>query len=103
MKICLTSGQHPQANGQVDVMNRWIAQRLRPFTSYYQDDWDDFLPVLNFASASLPSETTGMSPFMVERGYEPRMAVDWQQALEGAKLSVNKQQAQKMVQKIEEP
>jgi hypothetical protein len=30
------------------------------------------LPMVDFAAAVLPSESTGLLPFMVDRGYEPR-------------------------------
>jgi transposase InsO family protein len=31
----LSSGHHPQTNGQTEVMNQWIAQRLQPFINHY--------------------------------------------------------------------
>ena len=46
--------------------------------SYYQDDWSEYLPMIDFAAAALPQETTGYSPFYIERGYEPRISFDWQ-------------------------
>jgi hypothetical protein len=58
-------------------VNQYIAQRLRPFVSYYQDDWSEYLAIVDFAFAALPQETTGLSPFFVERGYEPRVSFDW--------------------------
>jgi transposase InsO family protein len=103
IEIVLTSGQHPEANGQVEVMNQWISQRLRPFISYYQDDWDEYLPMLNLASACLQHESTGLSPFMVERGYEPRMSMDWKVPKPSReKRSLNRQEAQQVVKRIHE-
>ena len=102
VKVVLTSGQHPEANGQVEVMNQWIAQRLRPFISYYQDDWDDLLPVLNFASACLPSESTGISPFLVERGFEPRMSMDWRTPAEPSAKSASRRAALDMAKRIQD-
>jgi hypothetical protein len=72
IRLKLLLGHHPQTNGQTEVMNQWIAQQLQLFINHYQDDWDQWLSILNFAAAALPSESTGVSPFFVERGFEPR-------------------------------
>ena len=58
-------------------MNQYVVQRLRPFVSFYQDNWSDLLPAMDFAQASLPSESTGLSPFEVEFGRKARMLFDW--------------------------
>ena len=34
--------------------------------------------MMDFAAAALPHESTGLSPFQVEFGYEPRVSFDWQ-------------------------
>lgn len=77
IQIKLSSSHHPPTNGQTEVMNQFIAQPLRPFINYYQDDWPQWLPMLSLAAAVLPSDSTGLSPFFVERGFEPRMSFDW--------------------------
>lgn len=103
IRVKLSSGQHPQTNGQTEVMNQWIAQRLRPYVDHYQDDWDEYLPMVNFASAALPS-STGVSPFLVERGYEPRVSFNWLAASPPSPqgLDVNREQAQTMVKRMQE-
>lgn len=83
-------------------MNQYIAQRLRPFVSYYQDDWDEWLPILNFAAAALPSDSTGLSPFLVERGYKPRMSFDWMKASLPQTLQIDRQEAQQLVRRMEQ-
>ncbi|KAK9649268.1 hypothetical protein HCH54_010284 [Aspergillus fumigatus] len=102
IQIKLSSGQHPQTNGQTEIMNQYIAQRLRPFVSYYQDDWDEWLPILNFAAAALPSDSTGLSPFLVERGYEPRTSFDWTKASSPQTLQIDRQEAQQLVRRMEQ-
>lgn len=74
----ISTAYHPQTDGQSEIANQYMAQRLRPFVSQYQDDWSEYLPMVDFAAAALPQETTGTSPFFVERGYEPRVSFDWQ-------------------------
>jgi transposase InsO family protein len=65
-KLKLSTADHPQTDGQTEVMNQYIDQRLRPFVSYYQDNWAELLPIIDYAQATLPHESTGLSPFQVE-------------------------------------
>ena len=44
--------------------------------NYSQDDWTDLLPIAEFAANNTPLATTGLSPFMATKGYEPRMSFD---------------------------
>lgn len=86
----LSTTRHPQTDGQTENANQFIAQWLRHYVSYLQDDWSEWLPIINLAAASLPSVATGKSPFFVERGYELRMSFDWADStrtttLEGAR------------------
>jgi transposase InsO family protein len=64
----LSTAYHPQTDGQSEIANQYMAQRLRPFVSYHQDDWSEYLSMIDFAAAALPQEKTGVSPFFVERG-----------------------------------
>jgi hypothetical protein len=72
----------------MEVINQYMAQQLHPFVGYYQDDWPDLLPIMDFAAASMAHESTGVSPFFVERGYEPRMSFDWQAARNPQQLQI---------------
>ncbi|KAL2064508.1 hypothetical protein VTL71DRAFT_3645 [Oculimacula yallundae] len=38
VKIKLLTAYHKQTDGQTEIMNRYIDQRLRPFVNYYQDN-----------------------------------------------------------------
>jgi transposase InsO family protein len=79
IKLKLSTADHAQTDGQTEIMNQYMALRLRPFVSYFQDDWSEWLPIIDFAGAILEHESIGLSPFMVECGYEPRMSFDWQE------------------------
>jgi hypothetical protein len=76
-KLLLSTADHPQTDGQTENYNQWLDQRLRPFVNHHQDNWPELVHLVDYAAAVLPHESTGMSPFMVERGYEPRMSFDW--------------------------
>ena len=77
IKLKLSTAFHPQTDGQTEIMNQYLDQRLRPFINYHQDDWSDLLPIMDYAQATLPHDSTGMSPFHLEYGYEPRTSFDW--------------------------
>jgi hypothetical protein len=78
IKLKLSTAGHPQTDGQTEIVNQHIAQRLRPYVNYYQDNWSELLPMVDFAAAALPQESIGISPFLAETGYEPRTSFDWQ-------------------------
>jgi hypothetical protein len=76
-KVKLSTAFHPQTDGQTENANQYIDQRLRPFVNYYQDNWSELIHIVDFAAAALPHDSTGLSSFMVEMGYEPRTSFDW--------------------------
>lgn len=78
-KVKLTTAYNPNVDGQTEVMNQYIKQRLRPFCSYYQDDWSGLLPIMDIAQLTLPHESLGnLSPFQLLNGNEPRTSFDLQ-------------------------
>ena len=83
-----------------------MSQRIRPFVNYFQDDWSEWLPMVDFAASCLPHESTGVSPFFAECGYEPRLSIDWDQ-LEARKPGstkerINREEADQFVQRMQE-
>jgi hypothetical protein len=76
IKIKLSTANHPQTDGQTEIVNQYFDQRLRPYINYYQDDWDDWIAIFDYQQAALWHETTGQSPFLTEKGYEPRTSFD---------------------------
>ena len=77
IKLKLSTANHPQTDGQTEIMNQYIDQRLRPYVNYYQNNWSDLLPMIDYAQLTLPHESIGMSPFQLIYGYEPRTSYDW--------------------------
>ena len=35
-----------QTDGQTEIMNQYLDQRLRPYVNYYQDNWSSMLPLI---------------------------------------------------------
>jgi hypothetical protein len=44
--------------------------------NYHQDDWVDWLPLAEFAANNVVSETTGVSPFFANYGFNPQLGVE---------------------------
>jgi transposase InsO family protein len=77
VKLQLSTAFHPQTDGQTEIMNQYIDQRLRPFVNYYQDNWSELIPLMDYAQLTLPHESIGMSPFELNYGYAPSTSYDW--------------------------
>ena len=74
----LSTADHPQTDGQTEIYNQYLQRRLRPFINYYQDDWSEFLPIMDYAQMTLPHDSLGgITPFEVVHGYAPRTNWDW--------------------------
>ena len=65
---------HPETDGQSEIVNQEMQRHLRSFTNYFQDNWIELLPMAEFAANFGKSEITHLSPFIVNRGYEPSMS-----------------------------
>jgi hypothetical protein len=71
-KIKASSSFHPETDGQTEVMNKTLETMLRHYTNFRMDDWDTFLPILEFAYNSTPQVSTGFSPFFLLYGRHPK-------------------------------
>lgn len=69
--VSLSSGYHPESNGQTERANQDLGTALRCVTSRNPSTWSSYLPWVEYAHNSLVSSATGMSPFMVSLGFQP--------------------------------
>ncbi|KAK7887001.1 hypothetical protein WMY93_026622 [Mugilogobius chulae] len=67
----LSSGYHPQTNGQTERANQDLEAALRCVTAHHPASWSIYLPWIEYAHNSLVSSATGMSPFMAANGFQP--------------------------------
>jgi RNase H-like domain found in reverse transcriptase/Reverse transcriptase (RNA-dependent DNA polymerase)/Integrase zinc binding domain/Chromo (CHRromatin Organisation MOdifier) domain/Integrase core domain len=72
--ISLSTAYHPETDGQTEIANSFLEQYLRQYVSFAQDDWDEWLPLAEFAARNVVNDSTGMSPFFANTGYHPRMS-----------------------------
>ncbi|GBG80806.1 hypothetical protein CBR_g31362 [Chara braunii] len=72
----ITSGNHPEANGQAEQMNRVVQHLLRHYIKPNQDDWDEKLPLIASLYNNVVHSTIGVSPNQLHLGWKPRSALD---------------------------
>jgi hypothetical protein len=70
-KSKLSTAFHPQTDGQTERTNQTLEQYLRCYVNYRQDNWVGLLPMAQFAYNSASTETTKVSPFFANYGFEP--------------------------------
>jgi RNase H-like domain found in reverse transcriptase/Reverse transcriptase (RNA-dependent DNA polymerase)/Integrase zinc binding domain len=71
-----SSSFHPETDGQTERVNSGVEQYLRAFMNFHQDDWVQWLPLAEFAANNVTSETTGVSPFFANYGFNPRLGTE---------------------------
>ena len=71
----MSTADHPEMDGQIERVNQVLEDMLRAYVSKKQTNWEDYLPILEFAYNSAKHVSTGFSPFMLMYGFQPRLLV----------------------------
>jgi hypothetical protein len=62
---------HPQTDGQTERMNRTLEDMLRHYVNPYQNDWDEYLTVVEFAINNSWQTSIQNTPFYMNYGQHP--------------------------------
>ena len=69
--VSLTTGYHPQSNGQTERLNQELETGLRCLVSQNPATWSKHLIWVEYAHNTLPCSASGLSPFQCAYGYQP--------------------------------
>ncbi|KAG1927325.1 retrotransposable element [Pimephales promelas] len=69
--VSLSSGFHPQSNGQTERANQDLERTLRCLVSKNPSSWSQQLSMVEYAHNTLPVSSTGLSLFECSVGYQP--------------------------------
>ncbi|MBW0489734.1 hypothetical protein O181_029449 [Austropuccinia psidii MF-1] len=84
-KPAISTAYHPQTDGLAEMMIQTMEDILRRFCAYgmeykdheeYTHDWVTLLPEVQLAYNTSQHSTTGKSPSLVEKGWNPLLPVD---------------------------
>lgn len=71
ISVSLTSGFHPQSNGQTERANQDLESTLRCVTHKNPTTWSSHLSWVEYSHNSLTCSATGLSPFEASSGFQP--------------------------------
>ena len=76
IKLLFSTAYHPQSDGQTGVTNRTLSALLRVLIKKNIKEWEECLPIAEFAYNRARHSTTGKSPFEVVYGFNPLSSLD---------------------------
>ncbi|GBG73475.1 hypothetical protein CBR_g16816 [Chara braunii] len=76
-QLQMTSGNHPEANGQAEQMNRAVQHLLRHYIKPNQVDWDEKLALITSLYNNVVHSATGASPNSLLLTFRPGLPLDF--------------------------
>ena len=69
--LAMSSGFHPQTDGQTERANRSIEEMMRAYVGRRQNDWDERLGMMEYAYNNAVHSSSGYTPFYLCYGRHP--------------------------------
>jgi hypothetical protein len=76
IKMNASTAAHPQSDGQTEEKNDWIITCLRHFINHYQNNWDDYIHIVEHGINDTVNSSTGYTPFYLDTGRHPTSLLD---------------------------
>ncbi|GBG88211.1 hypothetical protein CBR_g46779 [Chara braunii] len=76
-QLQMTSGNHPEANGQAEQMNRVVQHLLRHYITPNQVDWDEKLALVASLYNNVVHSATGVSLNSLHLTFSPKLSLDF--------------------------
>jgi hypothetical protein len=72
--------------------------------NHFQDNWAELLPLMDYAQATLPHDSTGYALIQLEIGYLPRTSFDWNLTddLRTAREILSRDEARKYAERLQD-
>jgi Integrase zinc binding domain/Chromo (CHRromatin Organisation MOdifier) domain len=74
--LSMSTARHPQSDGQSEREIKTLIIALRAYCNEHQDDWDDYLDMLELGFNSAVQSSTQTSPYELLYGMKPRLPID---------------------------
>jgi transposase InsO family protein len=97
----LSTARHPQSDGQSENGIKSLITSLRAFCNAHQDDWDDYLDMLELGFNSTVQASTQRSPYELLYGTKPRLPIDVALSASSSKNPAAIDRAQRMQEALQ--
>lgn len=71
----LSTAYRPQTDGQTERVNQAVEMFIRLYVNYDQDNWSEYVALAEFAYNNSPHSSTTMTPFFVNKGFNPTLEI----------------------------
>ncbi|KAL2249898.1 UNVERIFIED_CONTAM: Transposon Tf2-12 polyprotein [Sesamum indicum] len=99
IKLHFSTAFHPQTDGQSERMIQILEDMMRACTMEFKGNWDDHLPLMEFAYNNSFHSSIGMAPYEALYGRRCRSPICWD--IEGLRQLEGPELVQEIVEKVQ--